>query len=174
MKNLAIASISFFLAAHTFAVPPAGKVRTIENVPGLAEQPLQRMLSPKFYKSLRISPIEGWIMVRGILAGTKVTSAKVVQSDLNGAYDKMAIDIANDWTISGPNPELGSHHPYTPVVVHLLIYQIKDAKMAVSFASLDNPGGNQGWYYGSAWIGILKDGQWKTIKPQYKVGERRP
>lgn len=174
MKNLVIASISCVLATHTFADPPAGKVRTIENVPRLAEQPLQRMVSPQFYKSLRISPIEGWIMVRGILAGTKVTSAKVVQSDLNGAYDKMAIDMAEAWTISGANPELGSHHPYTPVVVHLLIYQIKDGKMAVSFASLDHPGGNQEWYYGSAMVAILKNGQWKTIKPQYKVGGRRP
>jgi hypothetical protein len=168
MKTLFAILILFVATPPCFAAQPAAPVRTIENIPGLPTAPLRRMVSVKFYKSLQHSPVEGWIAVRGTLVNTGITSAKIVHSELNGAYDSLALDLANKyWGISGGlNPELGSHLGYCPVMVHLLIYQIKDGKMALSYVYMDNPGGNQVLYYGHAWIAVLKNGKWTQIKAQ--------
>lgn len=44
-------------------------------------------------------------------------------------------------------------------------YQIADGTMALSFAHLDEPGGDQADYYGCARLAVLKaDGKWTEIK----------
>jgi len=49
-------------------------------------------------------------------------------------------------------------------VVHLLVYKIADGTMALSFANLDEPGGDQQQYCGSAVLAVLKsDGRWTEI-----------
>jgi hypothetical protein len=49
--------------------------------------------------------------------------------------------------------------------VHLLVYQIADGTMALSFAQLDEPGGDQQDYYGCAVLAVKKrDGTWTEIK----------
>ena len=66
--------------------------------------------------------------------------------------------IAGNYSIDRPN--IGSS-----VLLHLLIYQIADGTMALSFAHLDEPGGNQTEYYGCARLAVLKsDGKWTEIK----------
>ncbi|MFZ1217915.1 MAG: hypothetical protein WAO00_01415, partial [Chthoniobacterales bacterium] len=51
------------------------------------------------------------------------------------------------------------------VIVHLIIYKIADGTMALSFANLDEPGGDQQQYYGSAVLAVSKsDGRWTEIK----------
>jgi hypothetical protein len=51
--------------------------------------------------------------------------------------------------------------------VHVLIYQIKDAKLALSFAHFDTAGGSQMRYYGCALMAVQKPNHlWETIFSQ--------
>ncbi|MEY2519074.1 MAG: hypothetical protein QOF24_833 [Verrucomicrobiota bacterium] len=125
---------------------------------------LQRCISPKFYKTLLVSPVEGWIVVRASLVGTRLSGIRLVRSELNGAYDSLALKLANEMLIAGnytiDRPNVGSS-----ILLHLLIYQIADGTMALSFAHLDEPGGDQADYYGCARLAVLKaDGKWTEIK----------
>jgi hypothetical protein len=125
---------------------------------------LQRSISRKFYKTLLISPVEGWVIVRATLSGTHLTGARVIRSDMGGEYDSLALQRAKEVLISAnyttDRPNLGSS-----VLLHLLIYKIADGTMALSFAHLDEPGGDQAEYYGCARLAVLKaDGKWTDIK----------
>jgi hypothetical protein len=152
-------------SGSTFAaLPPSANVRTIANVSSIPPRVLQRSISPKFYKSLLISPISGCVIVRAQLAGTRLSGMKVVHSELNGAYDSLALERANALTISGYSA-LDKLNPTANVLVHLLIYQIADGTMALSFAQLDEPGGDQQEYFGCAVLAVKKsDGKWTEIK----------
>jgi hypothetical protein len=46
----------------------------------------------------------------------------------------------------------------------LLVYQIADGTMVLSFAHLDEPGGDQVEYYGCARLLVLKADKWTEIK----------
>jgi hypothetical protein len=88
----------------------------------------------------------------------------VIRSELNGRYDSLALKLADEVLIAGnysiDRPNLGAS-----VLLHLLIYQIADGTMALSFAHLDEPGGDQADYYGCARLSVLKaDGKWTEIK----------
>jgi hypothetical protein len=125
---------------------------------------LQRSISPKFYKSLLISPIDGWIVVRASISGTHLSGMRVVHSELNGAYDSLALKLAKEMQIAGfyaiEKPHMGA-----PVLIHLLIYQIADGTMALSFPTFDEPGGDQMEYWGCARLAVLKnDGTWTEIE----------
>jgi hypothetical protein len=159
--------ISLLLIGAQFAA-----ARSISDIPS-AKESLLRIVSPKFYRSLLISPVEGWIVVRGELLNDHLAGTHVVRSELGGAYDQLALELARnlqivDYTRVGPSG------PSQPVLVHLLIYQIADATMAMSFAQFDELGGNQLRYSGAAWMAVLKKGRWETIEPrQLTPHERR-
>jgi hypothetical protein len=155
--------LSLVLAKSNFAATSAQ--RTLKDIPG-ARESLLRIVSPRFYQSLLISPVEGWIVVRGQLAGTRVSGARVIHSELNGAYDRLALDLANNLQVLGfPRVETLQFTP--PVLLHVLIYQIADGKLALSFAHFDGAGGNQMRYYGAAWMAVEKANHlWVTIEPQ--------
>jgi hypothetical protein len=125
---------------------------------------LQRTISPKFYQSLLISPVKGWIVVRAQLTGTHLSGIRVIHSELNHEWDWLALKRAQEVLIAGnytaDSPNLGAS-----VLLHLLIYQIADGTMALSFAHLDEPGGDQAQYYGCSRLAVLKaDGKWTDIK----------
>jgi hypothetical protein len=162
LKCVAIILLGCFLAHPSFGASPT--TRSVLDIPG-APEALSRMVSPKFYRSLRISPIKGWIVVRGQLNVGRVSGAKLVHSELDGAYDQLALDLANNLNVVGFNrrEHLG---PTPPILVHLLIYEIADARLAVSFAHLDGPGRTQMRYYGAAWMAVQKPNHlWETIDP---------
>lgn len=123
---------------------------------------LQRTISPKFYKSLLVSPIEGWIVVRANLTGTRLSGAKVIRSESKGLYDPLALQLAREAQIAG-NYTIESPNMSSPVLLHLLVYQIADATMVLSFAHLDEAGGDQAEYFGCARLLILKDNKWTEI-----------
>ena len=161
---LLAASISVVFAGNGFAARSPAEPRVLTDMNLIPSRVLQRSISPKFYKSLLISPVQGWIVVRAQLSGTQLSGARVIHSELNGAYDALALKrtdevvIAGNYTIDRPN--VGSS-----VLLHLLIYQIADGTMALSFAHLDEPGGNQAEYYGCARLAVLKkDGKWIELK----------
>jgi len=144
------------------ALPP----RRLPDIPGASES-LLRMVNPRFYQTLLISPVTGWIVARGQLAsGTHVFGARVIHSELGGAYDQLALDLARNLQVIGyPHLELGDITP--TILVHVLIYEIKDGRLAVSFAHFDTAGGSQMRYYGCAWMAVEKPNHlWETIDPK--------
>ena len=143
---------------------PSSKGRTITELKVIPTQVLQRSISRKFYKSLLISPVEGWITVRAQISGTKLTGMRVTKSDLNGSFDAVALKLASEVRLSA-NFSTDRPNIPPPVLVHLLIYQIADGTMALSFAHFDEPGGDQMAYYGCAKLMVRKsDGTWTEIE----------
>ena len=143
---------------------PLTRPRTLTDIDAISTRVLQRSISPKFYKSLLISPIQGWIVVRANVSGTRLSGARVIHSELNGAYDQLALKLANEAHIAGyfsvDSPNFGGS-----VLLHLLIYQIADGTMALSFPTFEEPGGNQMDYWGCARLAVIKrDGTWTEIE----------
>ena len=143
---------------------PLTRPRTLTDINAISTRVLQRSISPKFYKSLLISPIDGWIVVRANVSGTRLSGARVIHSELNGAYDSLALKLAKEAQIAGyfsvDSPNFGG-----AVLLHLLIYQIADGTMALSFPTFDEPGGDQMEYWGCARLAVLKsDGKWTEIE----------
>jgi hypothetical protein len=153
-------------AGSAFAFnPPPGRGRTISEIPSIPHQVLKRAISPRFYKSLLISPLEGYVLVRGQLNNTThLSGLRVIHSELGGAYDALALERANAVTISGYYStdkiiQTGN------ILVTLLIYKTADGIAGLSFAQVDEPSGDQQQYYGSAVLAVRKsDGKWTEIK----------
>lgn len=146
------------------AAEPPAQARTLTDLNVIPTRVLRRSVSPKFFKTLLSSPVKGWIAVRAHLSGTRLSGARVVRSELNGEFDALALKLAKEAQIAGyysiERPNTGGS-----VLMHLLIYQIADGTMALSFAHLDEPGGEQATYFGCARLAVLKaDGKWTEIK----------
>jgi len=139
--------------------------RTIRDLSdAIAPRVLQRSISPWFYKSLLVSPIDDWIVVRARLSHTQLSGTRVIRPALDPAYDALALKRANEFRIAG-NFSTGALSLTDSVLLHLLIYKIADGTMALSFAYLDGPGGPQMKYFGCARLSVLKsDGRWEEIK----------
>jgi hypothetical protein len=167
MKALGIllAAVTLLTVAfRTDAASDPAKGRMLTDLKVIPTRVLQRTISPNFYKSLVVSPVEGWIVVRGNLAGTRLSGLKVKRSDLGGAYDAKALQLASEVRFAG-NYTLDRPNTPPSVLLHLLIYQIADGTMALSFAHFDEAGGDQMQYYGCARLAVLKsDGKWTEIK----------
>lgn len=88
---------------------------------------------------------------------------QVTHSELGGAYDEMALTLANKFTISRVG-HMGYQMSALPVHQYLVVYKIADGKMVLSFPILAEPGGDQDDYYGSAFLAVQKDGKWIEIK----------
>jgi hypothetical protein len=162
----AFAVFVLFLVLVERDVTAAPGPRTLDDIPG-ARESLLRIVSPRFYRTLLISPVEGWIVARGQLAaGTHMYGARISHSELGGAYDSLALDLAKNLVVVGyPHVELGDLTP--SILLHVLIYEIKDGTLAISFAHFDTSGGSQMRYYGCAWMAVQKPNHlWETIEPQ--------
>jgi hypothetical protein len=160
MKPLIVSFLGLIAVVGSAAGATQGK--TLGDLNVIPTQVLQRSVSPKFYKSLLISPVEGWIVVRAQLSGTRLSGARVIHSELKGLYDPLALQLAKEAQIAGylmvDNP-----HRTASVLLHLVVYQIADATMVLSFAHFDGPGGDQMQYYGCSRLLILKDNKWSEI-----------
>lgn len=166
MKTLAVLTLTLvaFLSASFAEAMDSVQGRTLADLPGLPENVLQRAIAPWFYKSLLVSPLEGWIITRGELSNTKVHGARIIRSDLNGEFDARIVKAANELKIAG-DYQLDRLAKTSPVVMHTLVYQIADGIMFVSFALLDRAEGTQMYYIGCARVDVLEDsGQWVKLK----------
>jgi hypothetical protein len=151
-------------AAIASSAAATEKIRTISEILGFPQKVLKRTLSRTIYRELLVSPLEGYVAVRGQLSGTHIYGARVIHSDLGDAYDNYALQLARDWQISG-HFDLGKLSPSTPVVLYVLIYEIADGTMAVSFPSFDDAGGTQLEYYGAAKLAVQQmNGKWADLK----------
>jgi hypothetical protein len=152
------------LLGTSAGAPPPADGRVLTDLKVIPTRVLRRSISPRFYKTLLISPVQGWIVVRASLAGTHLSGARVIRSELNGAYDSLALKRATEVVVAG---NYTIDRPNTPasILLHLLVYKIADGTMVLSFAHLDEPGGDQADYYGCARLSVLKaDGKWTEIK----------
>ncbi|MDQ6624704.1 MAG: hypothetical protein M3Y69_00990 [Verrucomicrobiota bacterium] len=155
--------MSVVFLSSTIAAPLPTTGRTLKAINIIPAEVLQRTISPKFYKSLLISPIKGSVLVRATLAGSTLSGAKVVHSELNGLYDSLALDLAKETQIAGYDSAESRIPP--SVLLHLLVYEIADGTMVLSFVNFDGAGGNQMQYFGCAKLLVLKsDGKWTEIK----------
>jgi hypothetical protein len=161
MLGLSVASF----AASSFATPRPTEGRTIKDLSGqIPLRVLQKSISREFYRSLLISPIDGWIVVGGQLSQAGFSGARVIRSSLGGAFDSVALKWADEMRIA-VSRKTGTVGPAESVLVHFLIYHIADGTMFVSFPALDDPGGAQMKYFGCARLSVLKkDGRWEEIK----------
>lgn len=147
-----------------FAAQPFAEGRTLTDINVIPKRVLQRSISAKFYKSLLVSPLQGWIVVRAELVGTHLAGSRVIHSELDGAYDALALKLAKEAKLAGYY-SLESPNVRGSVLLHLLVYQIADGTMVLSFLHLERSGGDQAQYYGSARLAVLKsDGKWIEIK----------
>ena len=164
MKPLLTLVILVGFLCSNLPARPAGQDRRLQDINVISTRVLQRSISPKFYQSLLISPVEGWIVVRANVINTRMSGARVIRSELNGAYDQLALKLANDMEIAG---YFGVERPLCggAVLLHLLIYEIADGTMVLFFPTLDEPGGNQMYHWGCARLGVLKSGgKWVEIE----------
>jgi hypothetical protein len=162
MKPLLVSLVLIASLTPVFAAQPSSANRKIGDMNVIPTRVLQRSISPKFYRSLLVSPVEGWVVVRANLSGTRLTGARVIHSELQGLYDPLALQLAKEALIAG---NYSIDRPNTPgsVLLHVLVYRIADGTMVLSFAHLDHPGGNQMEYYGCARLLTLKADKWTEI-----------
>ena len=164
MKTLLTLFLLVAFSVCGFAASPSAKGRTLVDLNVIPARVLQRSISPWFFQSLLVSPIEGWIVVRAQLLGTKVVGGRVIRSDLDGAFDALALQRAAEMKIQG-REMIDRLTPLSPVLVHLLVYRIADGTMALSFAALDGAGDNQLDYFGCAKLRVLQgNGRWVELK----------
>ncbi len=163
MKKLLIVSILFAAADPAVSAPapaPSGaKIRTFLDCSGLPRESLRSSVSAKFYKSLTISPLEAWIVVRAPLMNSRSDNAKVIRSEADGAFDTMALELAKSMHVSGMNYVESNLH-MSQIMVHLLIYKIADGIMAVGFSHVEDSRYAGYRQYGRATIGFLQKGKW--------------
>src|SRR4051812_27151808 len=150
-------------SAQAAAPPASAQGKKIQELNVISTRVLQRSISRKFYKTLLVSPIDGWIVVRGQWVGTRIGGPRIWRSDLNGTYDQLALQFAQDFEITG---SLGGMSRFGgDIVLHLLVYHTADGTMLLSFPTFDVPGGEQNYYWGCARLAVIKhDGRWVEIE----------
>ena len=164
MKPLITLLILVGFISHSAAEIPLSRGRTIQELNPVSTRTLQRAISPKFYKSLCVSPIQGWIVVRASLVGTHFSGTRIIHSELDGSFDQLALKLAKEQVIAG---YYGVDRPgrVGTVLLHLLIYQIADGTMVLSFPTFEEPGGDQIRTWGCSKLLVLKrDGTWTEIE----------
>jgi hypothetical protein len=176
VKNSLCTLLLLFSLQIVFAdpknVPARVPARTIKDLRGFPKEILRGEISRPLYRSIEVSPIEAWIVARAAIYSAHTANAKIIHSEANGVYDKMALELANSYTTSGNN-EIESRAQSDTLNVHLLVFNIRDGKMAICFAISDDPRYQGYQQTGDAWIGILQNGQWKTVsKPRDRRADR--
>src|ERR671917_2261868 len=117
MKILAVVLTFFTFLSSSLAAPRKAQGKTIGEIDIIPTNVLQRSISPKFYRSLLISPIKGWTVVRGQLTGTSLSGLRVVHSEPNHANDHLALQRATEVRLAG-NFGLEDPNSRRPVLVH--------------------------------------------------------
>ena len=164
MKPLLTLLILLGFYCQSSAEIPLSQGRRIQELNPVSTRTLQRAISPKFYKSLCVSPIQGWIVVRASLVDTHFSGARIIHSELDGSFDQLALKLAKEQVIAG---YYGVDRPgrVGTVLLHLLIYQIADGTMVLSFPTFEEPGGDQIRTWGCSKLLVLKrDGTWTEIE----------
>jgi hypothetical protein len=105
-------------------------------------------------------------MARAAVVNGHTMGAQIIHSEGNGVYDKALLAMANDYTVTGGNTT-ESRLQKDSLNLYLLIYDIKDGKMAIVFSHNDDARYNGIGQVGTAWVGVLQGGKWVTISGTY-------
>jgi hypothetical protein len=142
----------------------AAREKTIADLSGtIPLGVLRRSVSPKFYQSLRVSPLHDWSVVRGRIAGGRLVDGRVIRPAANSHYDSLALTFASGLTLVANDPSRRDGQRDS-ALMHFLIYKIADGLMAVSFAHREAPPG-QSMNVGSVRLSVkTKGGSWTEIK----------
>src|SRR5205085_4224610 len=170
MKPLLTAVLAVSFLSSGFAAQTPNATRRLGYLNDIQKRLLERTVSPSFFNSLIASPVEGWVVVRANLSGTRLSGARVIRSELGGLYDPLALQLAKEALIAG-NYSIDRPNMPSSVLLHLLVYRIADGTMVLSFTHLDHPGGNQMEYWGSARLLSLKGGKWCELMGPASMGK---
>ena len=165
MKHL-LAFLVIATALQSSAAPPPASGRTILNLPNFPLQALRSGVGRKLYSSLAISPVSAWVSARAAVVNGHTMGAQITHSEGNGVYDKALLAMANDYSVSGGNTT-ETRLQKDSLNVHLLIYDIKDGKMAIVFSHNDDARYQGIGQVVTAWVGIFQGGKWVTISGTY-------
>ena len=152
--------------------PARGK--TIKDLSGTMPLGLfERSVSPKFYRSLLVSPLDDWSIVRACVAGTRLAAARVIRSSRDPAYNSLALKFASGLTLAA-NERRNGVRQSDSALMHLLIYKIADGVMAVSFAHPEAAADQQMKNVGHIRLSVKKnEGPWTEIKGSETQEEKR-
>jgi len=154
-------------ALQSAAAAPPASGRTVQQIPNFPLQSLRTGVGKKLYNSLAVSPVSAWLMARASVVNGHSMAARIMHSEGGGVYDQMVLDLANGYTIGGQNT-IESRLATDTLNVYLLIYDIKDGKMAISFSHSDDARYVGYGQAGRAWVGVLQGGKWVTISGDQK------
>jgi hypothetical protein len=121
----------------SFGNPAVAAVRNMENLPGLPIGSLRTELPEKTWRQLAHEPIKAYLVVRGQVVGGLIAGGRVIRSEGNGVYDKVAVQMADGMQLY--HFGTGSRIPPT-VIVHVIIYQLPKGEHAFALAQNDSVG----------------------------------
>jgi hypothetical protein len=138
---------------------------------------LERSVGGKFYQSLLRSPIDDWTIVEARVTGTRLSRARVIRGSKNPAYNSLALKFANQLTLVANDPSENARRADS-ARMHLLIYQIADGLMAVSFGYTETHARQPMKNSGTVRLSVkTREGAWTEIRPlesrQDKMGSLR-
>lgn len=155
-----------WFAPAVFAARSDVRGRTIKELSGsIPLGVFQRSVGAKLYRSLLVSPLADWSVIRARITGGRLSGARVMRPAADPAYDSLALKFANDLTLAADGAA-GSARQTDSAQMHLLIYQIADGLMAVSFAYAEPSVREEIKHFGTVRISVrAKEGRWAEIRP---------
>src|SRR3954468_9836526 len=100
MKPILTLLILLGLYCNSSATIPFAQGRRIQELNVISTRTLQRSISPRFYRSLCVSPIQGLIVIRANLVDTHLSGIRLIHSELDGRFDQLALKLAKDQIIA--------------------------------------------------------------------------
>lgn len=139
MKPILTRALFFALIIALFVVAPlTAAARSMLDIPGLPASALRVYMPSEAYSRLVNAPIKAYILVRGQVANNKVSGARVVHTESNGVYDKIALQMANSMVVYS---DISSSRLPSTVLIHVLIYGLPDkSEDALAIAQNDAVG----------------------------------
>jgi hypothetical protein len=154
-------------AANALAARPEVRGKTVKDLSGSIPMGLfQSSVGRKFYRSLLISPLHDWSAVQARVVRGRLSGARVIRRASDPAYDSLALQVARDVMPGAHDAGKSAEQTDSAVMMHLLVYQIADGAMAVSFAHAETPA--KGQLEGVAAVRIsvqVNGGKWTEIRP---------
>jgi hypothetical protein len=101
MKTTALALLFLGAIQVGWAARLPAKVRTIKDLRDFPVASFRSQVNHQLYRSIEVSPVEAWLVARAPIFGGKTASAKILHSEGNGIYDKMLLELASAYSVTG-------------------------------------------------------------------------
>jgi hypothetical protein len=162
MKNKLLFCFLLVATSVSFAAPPPVPARRMKDLRGFPLVEARRMLPKDLDRSLEVSPVETWVVARARLYSSKPAEIKITHEEGDGTYDELIKAVANLYRTSG-GESTESRVEQDTLTFNLLIFAIKDGKMAILIPHSDDSRYEGYHQTGDAWIGIYKNGKWTQV-----------